>query len=698
MSDPIFREEQLHLEETYDKLADIERDLSQLLEASLARAREDKKDLLDELATDFGNGVNLETYVEFEAMHQVIDAYNQANDIRALRLNKARILLRRPYFAKVTLQFSPSQPPRDIYIGATGMTDEMRRHFIIDWRSPVAEVYYNQSNGRTSYEANGRTIECDLQLRRQFDLEGRTLHSYFDTTVAIQDPLLLKSLARGRSGKLGDITATIQREQNEVIRHDDVPALLVSGIAGSGKTSVLLQRIAYLFYRLRDDLNPADVYLLSPNSVFANYIDNVLPDMGESNPVTFTWEDFMKEVGLADRALGGAAAAETLEAIDGLLPSLSFDANDFCDIRVGDERVISAGQVRGIVNRHAKRIPVGSRLAALVEEELEERLASRARRRAAEDEVQEAVLELPTDELCRIFGTPPHPDSEKEFRDMAQTYLEDRYRAALRDIRAGNWLRIDRIGMRVLGKQNLSAVEYLYLKMALTGVGNRHARFVCVDEVQDYTQAQLMVLARWFRNAHFLLLGDANQAIKPETATFGQIRRVFATLRERVDECRLLTSYRSSPEITALFQRLMDGDGQMNVQSVQREGVEPHIVECADEAGYAQALDGAIAHAGEEGLTAVIANNPRHARELAASLGGRATLIGRGDGLPASGTVVLDLELAKGLEFDQVVVADASAAAYDAGDLSRHRLYVAISRATQRVTLLSRGPLTPLLA
>ena len=699
MSDPVFVEEQQHLSDTYQKLRDIERALAKQLEKSLAEALADKENMLDDLAVDFGNGVNLETYVEFEAMHQVIDAYNQTNDIREIELKKAQLLQHRPYFAKVTLQFSPDAPARDVYIGAAGMTDEMQRHFIIDWRSPVAEVYYNQENGHTSYVANGRTIEVDLKLRRQFDIDRDRLNSYFDTTIAIQDPLLLKSLRRERGGKLKDITATIQKEQNTVIRHEDVPALLVAGIAGSGKTSVLLQRIAYLFYRQRESLRPSDVYLISPNEVFARYIDNVLPDMGESNPVAITWDKLVAKLGLADRGLGSDSAGDALRAIDERIAGFVFDSRDFADIRIDDERVISAGQVRGVVQRFAKRIPVGPRLATLVEEELEEKIYQRTRRLAADEEVQEMVLDLGTDDIYRIFGGPIHPETEKDFRDCAFKYLEDRYEAALEAIRDGQWLRIDRIGMRMLGKQTLSSAEYLYLKMALTGAGNRHARYVMVDEVQDCTPAQLMVLARYFKNAHFLMLGDENQAIRPGTASFDDIRAVFTRLRGGVSECQLNTSYRSSPEITALFSSLMEDGARMQVSSVQRPGTAPVVAAYPDADGYAEALRAAIVSArAEGGLAAVLAANAAQVKAIAALLGDDApTIVGRDAALPGEGVVLMELALAKGLEFDQVVVPDAQASLYGEDAISRHRLYTAISRATQKVTILAQGELSPLL-
>ena len=695
-----FQQEQAHLSETHEKLQAIERELQSQSAAELEQARADKESMLDELATDFGNDVNLETYVELEAMHQIIDGYNRSLDINARRLTEARLLLRQPYFAKLVLAYPASNQPVEVYIGAAGMTDENRRHFIVDWRSPVAEVYYNQSNGRTSYVADERTIEVDLQLRRQFDIDGATLNSFFDTTVAIQDPLLLASLRRERSAKLRDITATIQAEQNTVIRHDDVPVLLVRGIAGSGKTSVLLQRIAYLLYRQRDTLRPGDVFLITPNDVFARYISDVLPDMGESNPQTLTWNDLMEQLGLGERGLGKdpAASAAALRTIDEKLDGLRLESKDTCDIRIDGERVIAGSQVFSVANKLQQRMPLGPRLAALVEDELRERLETRIKNRMYSEDVHDAILQLPDEEQFRLFGRPLGIESEEDMRAFARQYLTDRYETALDALADGQWLRVDRIGQRLLGKQNLTSAEYLYLKMSLTGAGNRRARFVMVDEVQDYTQAQLMVLSRYFPNAHFLLLGDENQAIREGTATFDEIRAIFTREGSAPVECQLLTSYRSSPEITALFAGLMERSEQLDVKSVQESGNNPVVRACPDEE-YENAVRAAVQDMAQKpGLSAIIAADWAHARRVEALLGDDAALLLDGSKpLPNSGVVLLDLALAKGLEFDRVLIPDADARTYADSPLARRRLYTAISRATKQVTILARDELTPLL-
>lgn len=696
--DQVFQEEQAHLKETYGKLLQIEDESRSALQARLDEAAGDRSTMMEELTLDFTGEVNTETYVEIEAVHKIIDAYNLAIDMDTERLEKALLLKRQPYFAKVSLRFKPGAAPRDVYIGAAGMTDERGRHFIVDWRSPVAEVYYNQESGHTSYEANGRTISCELLTRRQFDIDHDVLNGCFDTTIAIEDRLLLQSLARQRSSKLQDITTTIQREQNLVVRHKDVPALLVNGIAGSGKTSVLLQRIAYLLYQERATLDPRDVWLITPNPVFESYIANVLPDMGESNPQTLTWAGFAERMGAGSRGLGGAEALESLRGLDAALAGLQLGDGDFADIRVEDEVVVSATQAKSAWNKYRK-FPAGPHRCSLATEELLERLESRINRLAKDEDTQILVSELTPEEQLRYFGQHVAAIDDDDMESYTRRYLEARYKGVEERIEAAEWLRIERIGMRALGRQSLSAPEWLGLKIALTGAVNGSARFVMIDEVQDYTVAQLAVLARYFSNAHFLLLGDPNQAITEGTASWAQVREVFEDSCGSVAECELMTSYRSSPEITALFTTLMEPDERLKTSSVQRPGTQPVLAAYAQREEWEQALRSAVRAAAESGgLAAVIAADKRSMKGLEKLLEGEPVLcMGGGAKLPEAGVVLVDVGLAKGLEFDEVIVPDATSGIYKETEVCRHRLYTALSRATKRLTVLASGELTGLL-
>lgn len=699
--DPVFREEQLHLSDTYAKLQEIGRELVRKMERTRAAAAADKRSMSEELAPNFATYADaMETYADFAAMNRVIDAYNLAQDADAERLANVELLLKQPYFAKVALQFKPGQKPKELYIGTAGIADEAYHRLVVDWRSPVAEVYYNQDTGPTSYVADGRTIDVDLKLRRQFDIDEDRLNAYFDTTVAIQDSLLLASLSKRRTAQMQAITATIQKEQNQVVRHEDVPVLLVSGIAGSGKTSVLLQRIAYLFYQMRGSLDAREVFLITPNPVFRDYIAGVLPDLGERNPESLTWNEFARGLLPPDRGVGEAnVPLAALVRIDAAVRDFEFDAFDFRDIRVRDVRLVSADSIRKLSDK-LRRIPAGPHRVTLMREELHARLEARLAQMAGADETLDALSALDLDEQLRIFHEAIAPADEQEERALALRYLRDRYADAFAAVDNDDWLRIDRIGMRLLGTDGLSPLEWLYLKMALTGLGNPDAKYVMIDEVQDYTAAQLAVLARYFRRAHFLLLGDPNQAIAPGTATFDEVRAVFEAARGPVEECRLMTSYRSTPEITELFASLLGEDERTNISAVQRADEPPAIVSCPDETSYAAALREAVAAArDDEGLSAVIAPWKHEAKRLQKLLGDDAPpLADDTASLPAQGVVLITLKLAKGLEFDRVIVPDASERVFPADDpLSRRRLYTTLSRATRSLVVLAHGELTPLL-
>lgn len=701
--DPVFRQEQAHLTKTHAKLRELEAALREKMERTRAQAAADKESMAGEVSIDLSTDDDaMETYADFLAMNSIIRNYNVMQEADAEKLGQIQLLLRQPYFAKVALQFKPGTPPREFYIGNAGMSDELCRRMVVDWRSPIAETYYNQDNGRTSYKADGRVIEADLKLRRQFDIDGAQLNGYFDTTVAIQDSLLLASLSRRRTAQMQAITATIQREQNLVVRHEDVPALLVSGIAGSGKTSVLLQRIAYLFYQNRESLDAREVFLISPNPLFGRYIDGVLPDMGERNPHILTYEDFMRL--LLPQGVGAGRAEVSLESlarIDAACAWFEFDPDDFCDIELDGVCLIGASQVRKVDAKY-RNVPAGPHRVTLVREELERRLEARFKQLASDESVVDEMFSLSLDEQVRLFGEVLDPQTEAEERDLALKFVRHRFAAVPRMVENDEWLRIDRVGRRLLGSPSLTSVEWLYLRMAVTGLCDTAAKYVMIDEVQDYTAAQLMLLARYFRRAHFLMLGDPNQAVSAGTASFAEVRAVFESTHGRVELCSLMTSYRSSPEITALFAKLAGREEQMLISSVQREGVLPQVIECAGREEHGRELRRVAARMAdaEGGLTAVIAPYSQAAKKLAdqlADLG--AVLLDDAGTLPAEGLIVLPLKLAKGLEFDRVIIPDASERVFPAGDdLARRRLYTSISRATHEIVLLAGGPLTALLA
>ena len=252
-----------------------------------------------------------------------------------------------------------------------------------------------------------------------------------------------------------------------------------------------------------------------------------------------------------------------------------------------------------------------------------------------------------------------------------------------------------RILSRILNRKKLTAAEWIWLKILLTGMGDKNVRYVMIDEVQDYTAAQLMVLRRYFANAKFMMLGDEFQAIRPGTVSFEKIRGLFA----EVEEFPLLTSYRSSPEITEIFTGLLPREKRIFTASVQRPGTAPVKMGCDSSEEYLLRLRLLISSAEkEDGLTAVICANKRSLERIEELLGDEAPrVIRRNQALPAGGVFLITLDLVKGLEFDGVILPDADPKMYPDDILSRHRLYTAVSRATRRLSILAEGELTGLL-
>ena len=311
---------------------------------------------------------------------------------------------------------------------------------------------------------------------------------------------------------------------------------------------------------------------------------------------------------------------------------------------------------------------------------------------------------LDVEAQIQILGSVIDTSDEDEIARATRRYLDHLFASAEADIDRLTWLRLDRIGMRMLEQKTLSATELLYLRLLICGRGTSDARYVMIDEVQDYSAAQLMVLSKFFGSAHFLLLGDQNQAIREGTASFDEIRSIFEATHGQVDVCRLLTSYRSSPEVTAVFSRLVHMGDDIKLASVRRAGLEPRREAFASDGEIAAALREVVAAARAEaegdqaGLTAIVANDTKAAYRIAKLLDNDVPVLKKNQSLPASGVVIVTLVMAKGLEFDHVVIPDADTTTYPDTPLARRQLYTAVSRAMHQVTLFSCGEMSSLLS
>ena len=699
----IFDEEQAHLTVTHGKLRAMKAALEEKIDAISEKAAKEKQDIRSNLSLNFDSDTDsMETYIEFEAMSHSIDQYNIEQDAAQEKLGRVKRLLKAPYFARVKLQFDPEEEPEDYYIGSAGISENAYEHLVIDWRSPIAETYYNQQNGKTFYVVNGNRVDVDLQLRRQYNLEEDRLYSFFDTQIAIEDPMLLQSLASRRTDKMKAITATIQKEQNAVIRSEDVPVLLVNGIAGSGKTSVLLQRIAYLFYRQRENLRPEQVYLLTINPVFRQYIDQVLPDLGEENPRTITWRDFLHIVNAPDKGAYESARESDLRRMESALKTLRLKEEEVCPIMQKGRCVLSRNEILRAA-AELEGIEAGPRLMNILSDRLSEMARIKIRRmerdenEQAKDDSADAATFNSMDPYGNQGGSRRGSDGEPDRKE--QNRITNQYGGAFSTIHHFGFIDIEKIGCRILHKKRLTSAEWIWLKMLLTGMSDKNVRYVMIDEVQDYTAAQLMVLRRYFGRARFMMLGDEFQAIRPGTVSFGKIHELFGEDGRQTRELPLLTSYRSSPEITNIFTGLLPREKRIFTASVQRPGTAPVVMACESGDEYRRRLRLLVnAAAADEGLTAVICANRASLEKVRQILGDKAPrVIGRNQALPHGGVFLITLDLVKGLEFDGVILPDADRGTYPEDIMARHRLYTAVSRARKRLSILADGELTELL-
>ncbi|WP_026518167.1 HelD family protein [Butyrivibrio sp. MC2021] len=676
MEKEVFDKEQTHLTGTYNKLLNIEKNLKEQISALNEKAVDDKNDIRDNIRFDYADiETTMETLAEIEVWNRYIDTYNVESSSLGKRLATVEKLLESPYFAKISVQFDGEDESEDYYIGRAAISENGYDQLVVDWRSPIAEVYYNQENGRTQYTVEDRVIPVNLKLRRQFDIDKNELKAYFDTQIAIEDPMLLASLSQTRSDKMQAITATIQKEQNAVIRYPEVSTLLVNGIAGSGKTSVLLQRIAYLFFQKRNSLRPDQVCLITPNPIFRDYIDNVLPDLGETNPVTLTWKEFAEHVDIPF-ASGeyDYTEASALEKIHEELPELKLTAQDFFDIKQKDKVVLSKNDVFNVVKRFSK-FPPGVRLIQTVADELEN-VAKNA---------------------MRNIDTGSDDDEETEVNSRSErgeeNRLENDFGGALSCIRHCGFVNVTHIAQRILGSRKITAAEWFFTRMELTGVCDRNMRYVMIDEVQDYTRAQLMVFRKYFPNARFMLLGDEFQAIREGTVSFSEIKEMFSQDKKSFAELPLLTSYRSSPEVTEMFASILPEEKKMLVSSVQRPG-EKTIVKAlgSDEDLKKELVKLCDEYGKKDGLTAVICRNAGNLERISEALGKDCPpVISENCSLPERGAFFIELKYAKGLEFDHVILPDADDISYPDDEIGRHCLYTAMSRATQHLAVLAKG-------
>lgn len=701
--------EEAYLKNVYQKLIDKRNELRESMDTAKVEGNQSLKEMAGELRLNFDSYLdNLDTFSMIEMKNRETDQMNIKQKNAENQLAKIERLLKSPYFGKVVVDFLDNEPKESFYIGTANFTDDADENLVYDWRSPIAELFYNNMIGPSSYTVRQNKIDTVIKERRQFILERDRLVKFFDTSVAIQDDVLLEVLGQDETNEMKAITATIQSEQNTIIRDVKSQNILVNGVAGSGKTSAIMQRIAYLLYLYRDTMTSDDLLILSPNHRFIDYISNVLPSLGERNPLNLTILQLVSQ--LSAEEIEGEEAyfkritkenvseqAEHLrskEYIDDLKRSdpLFLDHPDFIrGLTKNGKTVLSKKTIEKIYEKVPAHPKLIDRLQA-TKKALMSEWKNHLLKQAKSPAVQNQVLSLTEDRQLKLFGELISDDSEQSIAVYARKLLQKNYRKITRQIEEMAWVDEHRLFERIYEKRYGSAYVWQHTRtvdeavillaihhLLVEKVNVPAFRYLLIDEVQDYTLAQLGLLIELFPKTHFTLVGDENQAIFNSSTTFADIMRCFDDYHLPIHRYDLRNSYRSSGAITELFKTYAVDQEKIDIVSIRPQGKEPEYRSFRSSEELLEILAEILASLKGE-KAAIITQTEEETQTLQESI--------KKSSYGLENCQIIPLSLAKGLEFDHVILYPFE---NDRDEQRRRRqMYTAISRGMKSIVVLER--------
>lgn len=482
-------------------------------------------------------------HIEKIAVRQTIEQTLDSAEMLKAQVQKLVKLMRSPYFGRFDFARSGEVTAETVYIGVHHFRDEAARETLVyDWRAPISSMFYDHEIGPAHYEAPAGTVAGELRLKRQFRIRDGEMEFMLESGVNIVDDVLQQELSRAAGDEgMKNIVATIQRDQNAIIRNDDAHTLIIQGVAGSGKTSIALHRIAFLLYRFKDTLSSDDILIISPNRVSADYIGNVLPELGEEQVAEIGMEDLAAE--LLDHQYRFQSffeqTAQLLEKNDEALRAritakASLDFLHRIDAYIGHLEANSFVAVEWRVGR--KIVPDWFFAETW-----------RKHRGVALSERIALMINATAQQVFFHYRYELQPEERRALREairgmVRKTTLREAYRNLF------EWLGQPELFKAAGGKLEYADVfPLIYLKMRLEGVSNprRAVKHLPIDEMQDYTPVQYAVLAKLF-TCRMTVLGDASQAVNPYSASNAeQIRKAL----QSATCVKLTKSYRSTWQI-----------------------------------------------------------------------------------------------------------------------------------------------------
>ncbi|HAT4339223.1 TPA: AAA family ATPase [Clostridium perfringens] len=621
------------------------------------------------------------------------------------KLKELTILKESPYFGRVTFNDLEFDQKDTLYVGRFGVTPEgSYEPVIVDWRAPVASLFYHGSLGEASYTSPDGPIKCDIEGRRQIIVKKGELKGVFDSAIDVKDDILQMVLSNNSSDKLKDVIMTIQQEQDEIIRKERTSNIVVNGVAGSGKTTIALHRVAYLLYNYRKELEDK-VLILGPNGIFMEYISQVLPSLGEvgvkqetfasfalkemdSELYIMSFDKYLEKILSEDKEFIEDAkyknSYDIIEDLDNLVKEMDKDYFHVEDVKYFVDLVISKEEIEEMFNKHYEYMPLFRR-----SEKIKRIILSKIK-----DKRDEKVWEL-NEEIRK--------EKEKltpEELLIEENNLEFRRKLRIREIvkevmdsraKLDSWISREDV-LDIYDRFNGNKKEYtindlapiLYLAIKLEGKkATKDYRHVVIDEAQDYSPLQFKVVRELTGTKYFTVVGDVNQRLikYSDLAPMMELGKIFDDVNPEI--YNLNKSYRSTYEIMEYANKYLDED---RIIPIVRHGKPVEEIEFHNNEKLSESIIESLKEFSNEGLEsiAIITRDKEELEKVYNLISNKVHLVkfDNEDVLYKGGNVIIPSYFAKGLEFDGVIIVDNGSSKDENEDLIK---YIMSTRALHRL-------------
>lgn len=579
----------------------------------------------------------------------------------------------KPYFGSIRFKEEGSEEEDNIYIGITHVEDKLD-YYVHDWRSPICSMFYDYETGPASYKAPSGIIKGNIIKKRQYIIEDAELKHIFDNDLNISDSLLQEVLAEESSDKMKNIVNTIQEEQNKVIRNTEDKNLIVEGIAGSGKTSVALHRIAFLLYRI-PNLTSSNVVVFTPNKVFSEYISNVLPELGEDNAYDMTFYDLLcqnineyKDIenftdfisryykGNVDNydIIKYKQSDEIIKDINNYINNLLSTIKFNNKLEYDNFIEIDTEELNNMLNYKYNRFPLFERI-----KEISKRIASNNYEGSTKNA---SSIEKKLKELLNI---------KLDLKDIFNNFYQSEYSKYK-----------DKVNDKYLYYED--ACIFLYIKSLLVGFNTNHViKEIVIDEAQDYNKLQYLIIKKTFKTSNYTILGDTNQTINPyyKYDSLEELTSIF----ESSKYITLTKTYRSTGKIIDYTNKIL---GLNHVTAIRNDKASDIIFrnnitknDFLTDINNLKTISKSIA---------IITKNDKEAEKVYNMLKDDLDImLIDGFGHIKRDLVVVPSYVAKGLEFDSVIIYTDEDNKYQEKD--KYLFYVACTRAQHNLIIYNNS-------